>query len=171
MRRETWPGVMVLGGCLGVVLLVWVVVFLWNGDDDFLYAIPVDEALVTQRFLGKRVVVQGCRAARAALQGGEPCRVAFKLEQSWQSSLAESARPNIDVFYERCDLPDTFSIQPDLRLELSVEGRLVSQGGRRSIAAERVLAKCPAKYEPSAGGCPRCRPGPCGDCEPERPER
>jgi hypothetical protein len=91
----------------------------------------------------------------SAVVGGDPCRVAFKLAPSWYGSVPEPPARSIDVVYQGCDLPYDM---PNWRLELAVDGRVANDGGKRSIAAERVLAKCPAKY---------CQGDPCNCVSPE----
>jgi hypothetical protein len=148
-------------GAAGVVGVVWGVVFSLDAG-EVRYAFSVEEVLNAQKPARRSVRIQGCALPGSAIIGGEPCRVAFKLGQLWHGSMPDPAPPSIDVVYNRCDLPVDLT---NWRFELSVDGRLVNQVGKRSIAAERVLTKCPGKYVVAGGPMPNCEPWqPCGHC-------
>ena len=168
MRRRVKPGVVVLLGALAVVGLVWGVVFSLDAR-EVRYAFSVEEVLNAQEPVRRSVRIQGCALPGSAIIGGEPCRVAFKLGQLWHGSLPDPAPPSIDVVYNGCDLPVDLT---NWRFELSVDGRLVNPLGKRSVAAERILVKCPAKYWARGDSVPQCDPWlACGYCELKQPDR
>ena len=52
----------------------------------------------------------------------------------------------LDVRYPQCVVPDTFRDLPGTEVAVTVEGRLASVG---HFEADRIMAKCPSKYDMS----------------------
>ena len=71
-------------------------------------------------------------------------RVSFVVQETPPHAGGE-ALATLDVVYESLETPDLFKDGA----EVVVEGRLVATGSHRHFAADKLMAKCPSKFEGS----------------------
>jgi len=122
-------GLLVMGG--GILALV-----LGSADKAAIYSVPTDELLAQRdEYASRTVRVEGRLVKGSLLYRAEPCEYRFFIEKN-------GAR--LAVRYPHCVVPDTFRDVPDMDVDVTAEGKLMSEG---HFEATQIMAKCPSKYE------------------------
>jgi cytochrome c-type biogenesis protein CcmE len=107
-------------------------------QDAAIYSKGVDELVAQrQRLLSSNVRVEGNLVSGSLRRRDQPCEYRFALEKNGVT---------LPVRYAGCVVPDTFRDLPGSRVAVTVEGRLAEAG---YLAADRILAKCPSRYDMS----------------------
>jgi cytochrome c-type biogenesis protein CcmE len=121
----------VMGGAVLTLVLTSV-------QDAAIYSKGVDELVAQrQRLLSSNVRVEGNLVSGSLRRRDQPCEYRFALEKNGVT---------LPVRYAGCVVPDTFRDLPGSRVAVTVEGRLAEAG---YLAADRILAKCPSRYDMS----------------------
>ena len=100
------------------------------------YSKGVDELVAQREQLADRHVrVDGVLVSGTLRRRDQPCEYRFALEKNGAT---------IDVRYPQCVVPDTLRDYPNVKVQVTAEGRLASEG---HFEADQIMAKCPSKYE------------------------
>ena len=84
---------------------------------------------------------------------GTLCKMTDRCEHRFRISELRPEKPAVlPVRYQSCLVPDTFRDVPGVDISIIVEGKLCA--GCHIFEAAQIMAKCPGKYEMSAGGGP-----------------
>jgi cytochrome c-type biogenesis protein CcmE len=130
-------------GLLAVLLLlggtVLTLVFT-GGQEAVVYSYGVDELKAKAADFGdKQLRVQGSLVSGTLVRRDNPCEYRFMMRK-----LGEKTGEPLEVRYPLCVVPDTFRDVKGVEVEVTAEGRLASDG---HLAATKIFAKCPSKYE------------------------
>jgi cytochrome c-type biogenesis protein CcmE len=118
---------------MGAAVLVLV---LTSAESATIYSKGVDELVrERERLASRHVRVDGTLVSGTLRRRDQPCEYRFQLEKNGAK---------LDVQYPGCVVPDTFRDLPGVPVAVTVEGTLSEAG---HLAAERILAKCPSKYD------------------------
>jgi cytochrome c-type biogenesis protein CcmE len=135
-ERKGWgllAVLLVLAG--GVLTLVFS-----GGEEAVVYSYKVEEVKAKGAELCERQLrVQGMLVAGSLVKRDNPCEYRFMVRD--QGVTTGEA---LNVRYPMCVVPDTFRDREGV--EVTVEGRLAPEG---HMAATKIFAKCPSKYDPS----------------------
>lgn len=127
-----------LGLLLGLLVMGAAILFVvFSGfKQAAVYSKGVDELLRNKdRFESRTVRVVGTLVAGTLARRSDPCEYRFKMQKN---------DAVVTVLYPQCVVPDTFRDVPGVKVEVTAEGQLSSDG---TFRAHQIMAKCPSKYE------------------------
>lgn len=75
------------------------------------------------------------------------------LAERFEPVAAGVGRPELDVIYGSCQLPDTFCDLPEFELSVNATGRLTGTARSPLLEAASVSTSCPTKYTVDRGAC------------------
>lgn len=121
---------------LGVVMAAILTLFFSSSDEAVVYAYGADEIKKKSTELQNRQVrMMGHLVSGSLVRRDDPCEYRFFVKKGGEQ---------VPVRYAQCVVPDTFRDVKGVEVEVTVEGRLASDG---HLEASNIFAKCPSKYE------------------------
>jgi len=156
-RQGRW----LLAGCLAIDFAAIGWFASTSGRRDLIWAREVGQALAEfakSPQAARRLRVNGVLVS-GSVKAMDPYGVTFRLRSSWAEAAVSERSSELLVRCERCGDMRGICDLPGLEAELSVEGQLVREGAGVVFAAERMLMKCPGKYE-RAGARTACERAP-----------
>jgi cytochrome c-type biogenesis protein CcmE len=166
LRLRARRGRALLLGTLVLGAAVLTVVFSF-AESKPMYARSVSEFL-RQPMRDTRVRLQGFLVRGSLCKEEATCNFRFRLTDS-PSEAAGDARPELEVNYAGCIVPDNLRDEPGLEVEVGAEGELCADCAY--FEATHLITKCPSKYEMASGGMhalPRVPIRPCASPRLER---
>jgi cytochrome c-type biogenesis protein CcmE len=141
-----------LAGLVGIVVVV-VLVFMFGFKDAAIYALPVkDFAASQQKFVGRKVRLEGELTPGTLMKRDQPCEYRFTMQGIGPGGDATK----VPIRYGQCVVPDTFRDMPGGGVQVTVEGTLSKEG---YFEASLVMAKCSSKYDPATHQMAKDKPG------------
>jgi cytochrome c-type biogenesis protein CcmE len=137
-----------LGATLVALLVGWYAVTNLEGGASFAYFQHLAEFQArADEYAGRDARVHGYVAPGSIERDIAGKQVRFRVVNAPPHAGGEPGEP-LDVVFTSLETPDLFKDGA----EVVVEGRLASAGGE--FRADKVLAKCPSKFEAAAGASP-----------------
>jgi len=142
-------GAQIAGGATLIALLLgWYAVTNLESDASFTYFQQLDEFLVSaQEFEGKQARVHGYVATGSIERDVAAKQVRFRVQNDPpHGASAGNGGTRLQVVYAGLETPDLFKDGA----EVVVEGHLVGGVAGGEFRADKVMAKCPSKFEPES---------------------
>jgi len=140
-------GVQVAGGATLVALLLgWYAVTNLEAGAAFTYYQSLDEFQASpQALAGEHARVHGYVAQNSIRRDVEGLRVQFAVQNDPPHAAGRGTGTPLEVEFASLETPDLFKDGA----EVVIEGRMLAESAH--FEADRVLAKCPSKFEGAAG--------------------
>lgn len=135
-------GVQIAGGATVIALLLgWYAFSQLEAGASFTYYKTLSE-FTAAAAPGDHARVHGYVAEGTIQRDVQGKRVRFVVQES-PPHAGGAAGPTLEVVYASLETPDLFKDGA----EVVVEGRLVTAGPQRHFEADKLMAKCPSKFE------------------------
>jgi cytochrome c-type biogenesis protein CcmE len=143
-------GVQIAIGATAIAgLLGWYGATNLDAAPAFTYYKSLDEFQANSEALsGARSRFHGYVATDSIRRDVDAMQVRFRVQNNPPHAAGEEAGEPIEVILESLETPDLFKDGA----EVVVEGHMVAGNGRPIFEADKILAKCPSKFEPEPIG-------------------